>query len=58
MTKIDLAQRDYQFNNLRIEHASKVETLEEKCADLTHQNQMLNARLNSLIAVSLLNKLH
>jgi hypothetical protein len=51
LTRIDLAQREYQLNNLRIEHNSKCESLEEKCQDLTHQNQMLNARLNSLIAV-------
>lgn len=51
LTKIDLAQRDFQLNNLKIEHATKVESLEEKCNDLTHQNQMLNARLNHLIAV-------
>lgn len=51
LTKIDLAQRDFQLNNLKIEHATKVESLEEKCNELTHQNQMLTARLNHLIAV-------
>jgi len=37
---------------LRLEYQQKVENLEEKCSDLTYQNQMLNAKLNSQIAVS------
>ena len=52
LTRIDLAQRDFQLHTLRIEYNSKCEGLEEKCQDLMHQNQMLNARLNSLIAVN------
>ena len=53
LCKIDLAQRDFQVNNLRLEYAQKCEGLEEKCHDLTYQNQMLNARLSSTIAVTL-----
>lgn len=52
LCKIDLAQRDFQLNNLKLEYQQKIENLEEKCSDLSYKNQMLNAKLNSTIAVS------
>lgn len=52
LCKIDLAQRDFQLNNLKLEYQQKIENLEEKCSDLSYKNQMLNAKLNSTVAVS------
>lgn len=51
LIKIDLAQRDFQLNNLRMEYQQKIESIEEKCSDLSYQNQILNARLNSTVAI-------
>ena len=52
LAKIELAQRDFQLNNLKIDYSNKSEGLQEKVHELTHQNQILNAKLNSIVAVS------
>ena len=52
LTRIELAQKDFNLNNLKLEYTTKSETLEEKVHELNHQNQVLNARLNHITAVS------
>lgn len=51
LAKIELAQREFQQNNLKIEYTNRCEGLQEKCDDLNHQNQILRARLESINAV-------
>lgn len=51
LAKIELSQREFQTNSLKVEYQNKCESLQEKCHELTHQNQLLNARLSSIVAV-------
>jgi progesterone-induced-blocking factor 1 len=51
VARIELSQREYQYNNIKMEHLTKTESLQEKVHELTHQNQLLNARLNSIEAI-------
>ena len=51
LTRIDLAQREYQINSIRVDNATRVDALQEKIHELTHQNQLLTARLNSIVAI-------
>ena len=51
VARIELSQREYQFNSIKMEHLTKTESLQEKVHELTHQNQLLNARLNSIEAI-------
>ena len=48
---MELSQRDFQLSNLKLEYTTKCEQLQEKVFELSHQNQMLSARLNSVEAV-------
>ena len=52
LAKIELAQREFHLNQLRIESANKIEILQEKVHELSHQNQMLTARLNNIMNVN------
>ncbi len=51
LLKMELAQRDYQLNNLKLDYSNKCESLEERNHQLLHQNQILSAKLNDIIAV-------
>lgn len=47
LLRIELSQKNVVIENMKAEHSSKVEELDEKLADLRHQKQMLQARLQS-----------
>jgi chromosome segregation ATPase len=49
--KAQLAQRDHDLNTLRLEHANKCESLQEKCNQLAYENKLLQAQLNNIVAV-------
>lgn len=51
LARIDLSQKDYQLNSVKMDYLSKTESLQEKVHELTHQNQLLNARLHSVEAI-------
>jgi hypothetical protein len=54
LAKIEVAQREFQMNQLRLESQNKIEILQEKVHDLSHQNQILTTRLNNLVNVVVL----
>ncbi|CAF0717911.1 unnamed protein product [Brachionus calyciflorus] len=51
LAKIELSQREFQLNNLKVEYSNRCENLQEKCDDFSHQNQILKARLESIVAI-------
>ncbi len=52
LAKIELAQRDFRLNQLKMESTNKIEILQEKVHELSHQNQMLTTRLNNIVNVN------
>ena len=51
MKKIELSQKDVLFNNIKYEYESKIESLQEKLNDTLHHNNVLENRINHIIAV-------
>ncbi|XP_077984263.1 progesterone-induced-blocking factor 1-like [Glandiceps talaboti] len=47
LLKIELSQKNLSIDNLKVEHNSKVEELEEKLADEFREKQLLRAKLES-----------
>ncbi|XP_076467958.1 progesterone-induced-blocking factor 1-like [Babylonia areolata] len=45
--KIELSQKNMTIESLKVEHLQRVEELEERLHDVTHQKQILQARLES-----------
>jgi len=53
-TKLESSQKDRLLNELKLEYVNKCENLEERNHQLLHQNQILSARLNEIVAVILI----
>ncbi|XP_008945732.1 PREDICTED: progesterone-induced-blocking factor 1-like [Merops nubicus] len=49
--KIELSQKNLLISNLKVEYLTKIEELEEKLNDATHQKQLLSLRLDSQLAL-------
>lgn len=53
LAKIELAQREFELNNYKLDYGSKYENLQEKVNELTHHNQILKVQLDSINAVNI-----
>ncbi|XP_014726433.1 PREDICTED: progesterone-induced-blocking factor 1 isoform X1 [Sturnus vulgaris] len=51
LLKIELSQKNLMIDNLKVEYLTKIEELEEKLNDATHQKQLLSLRLDSQLAL-------
>lgn len=51
LLKIELSQKNMTIESLKVEHLQRVEELEEKLHDVTHQKQILQARLESELQI-------
>ncbi|NWX87547.1 PIBF1 factor, partial [Nothoprocta ornata] len=51
LLKIELSQKNLMIDNLKVEHLTKIEELEEKLNDAIHQKQLLSLRLDSQLAL-------
>jgi progesterone-induced-blocking factor 1 len=51
LLKIELSQKNMTIENLKVEHLQRVEELEEKLHEVTHQKQILQARLESELQI-------
>ncbi|XP_059147396.1 progesterone-induced-blocking factor 1-like [Physella acuta] len=47
LLKIELSQKNLALENMKVEHLQQTEELEERLHDITHQKQILQARLES-----------
>uniref|UniRef100_A0A8C5GNF7 Progesterone immunomodulatory binding factor 1 n=1 Tax=Gouania willdenowi TaxID=441366 RepID=A0A8C5GNF7_GOUWI len=52
LLKIDLSQKNLIIDNMKAEHMSKVEELEEKLNDALHQKQILSLRLDTQLKLA------
>ncbi|XP_041867119.1 progesterone-induced-blocking factor 1 [Melanotaenia boesemani] len=52
LLKIELSQKNLIIDNMKADHMSKVEELEEKLNDTLHQKQVLNLRLDSQLKLA------
>ena len=48
LLKLEVSQKELVIDTLKAEHASQVEDLQERLADLAHEKQLVQARLKSL----------
>lgn len=51
LLKIELSQKNMTVENMKVEHLQRIEELEEKLHDVTHQKQILQARLESELQI-------
>ncbi|XP_068038416.1 progesterone-induced-blocking factor 1 [Anomalospiza imberbis] len=51
LLKIELSQKNLMIDNLKVEYLTKIEELEEKLNDATHQKQLLSLRLDNQLAL-------
>ncbi|XP_065600111.1 progesterone-induced-blocking factor 1 [Cyrtonyx montezumae] len=51
LLRIELSQKNLMIDNLKVEYLTKIEELEEKLNDATHQKQLLSLRLDSQLAL-------
>ena len=51
LLKIELSQKNMTIENLKVEQLQRIEELEERLHDVTHQKQILQARLESELQI-------
>ncbi|XP_025087793.1 progesterone-induced-blocking factor 1-like [Pomacea canaliculata] len=51
LLRIELSQKNMTIENMKVEHLQRVEELEEKLQDVSHQKQILQARLESELQI-------
>ena len=51
LVRIELSQKNLQIENMKAEYLQKVDELEEKLHDESHQKQILQARLESQLTI-------
>ena len=51
LVRIELSQKNLQCENMKAEYLQRVDDLEEKLNDQTHQKQILQARLESQLSI-------
>ncbi|XP_055893566.1 progesterone-induced-blocking factor 1-like [Biomphalaria glabrata] len=51
LLKIELSQKNLTLENMKVEHLQQIEELDEKLHDVTHQKQILQARLESELQI-------
>ncbi|XP_074649605.1 progesterone-induced-blocking factor 1-like [Tubulanus polymorphus] len=52
LLKIELSQKTLVIDNMKAEHMQKMEELEEQLADVVHQKQILQARLEAQLKIT------
>ena len=51
LLRIEVSQKNMSIESMKVEHLQRVEELEEKLHDITHQKQILQARLESELQI-------
>ena len=50
--KIELSQKEVLLNSIKYDYETKIDALQEKLNDTLHHNNVLENRINHIIAVS------